>query len=63
MQNAIHQITAHQRALDRIDYMDNYAINAGMLYGFNGISLYSSIFDGNILDYYDKQMQINMEYD
>ena len=63
LQKAIHQITSQQRALDRIDYMDNYAINSGMLYGFNGISLYSSIFDGNILDYYDKQMQINMEYD
>ena len=63
LQKEITQITKEQHALNRIDYMDTYAINASMLYEFNGVSLYSSIFDGNILDYYDKQMQINMEYD
>ncbi|WP_241955064.1 YfhO family protein [Staphylococcus agnetis] len=63
LQQKINQITSHQQDLDRIDYMDSYAVNAGMIYKFNGVSLYSSIFDGNILEYYDKTMQINMEYD
>lgn len=63
LQNKINHITSSQHPLDRLDYMDTYAINAGMIYRFNGVALYSSIFDGNILDYYDKQMQINMEYD
>ncbi|WP_274311799.1 YfhO family protein [Staphylococcus hyicus] len=63
LQQKINTITSHQKDLDRIDYMDSYAVNAGMIYKFNGVSLYSSIFDGNILEYYDKTMQINMEYD
>lgn len=34
-----------------------------MIYHFNGIALYSSIFDGDILKYYDKTLQINMHTD
>ncbi|MCQ9287865.1 YfhO family protein [Staphylococcus gallinarum] len=49
--------------LSRIDYMSKYGLNSPMLYHFNGISLYSSIFDGSILNYYDKTMQINMPID
>ncbi|UDI78443.1 YfhO family protein [Staphylococcus taiwanensis] len=47
----------------RIDYMSMYALNSPFIYHYNGISLYSSIFDGAILNYYDKQMQINMPVD
>lgn len=63
LQKKIDEITDRQSPLERIDYMSNYAVNSSMIYGFNGVALYSSIFDGEILDYYDKQMQINMEYD
>ncbi|BGE82606.1 YfhO family protein [Staphylococcus petrasii] len=47
----------------RIDYMSMYALNSPFIYHYNGISLYSSIFDGSILNYYDKLMQINMPVD
>ena len=47
----------------RIDYMSAYALNSPFIYHYNGISLYSSIFDGDILKYYDKEMQINMPVD
>ncbi|UXR72442.1 MULTISPECIES: YfhO family protein [unclassified Staphylococcus] len=63
LQKKIDEITDRQSPLERIDYMSNYAVNSSMIYGFNGVALYSSIFDGEILEYYDKQMQINMEYD
>lgn len=49
--------------LNRIDYMSKYGLNSPMLYHFNGIALYSSIFDGEILKYYDKTLQINMPID
>ncbi|KOR13847.1 hypothetical protein AMC75_02895 [Staphylococcus carnosus] len=49
--------------LMRIDYMSIFGLNSPLIYGYNGISLYSSIFDGNILKYYDKTMQINMPID
>lgn len=47
----------------RIDYMSQYGLNSPMIYHFNGIALYSSIFDGDILKYYDKTLQINMHTD
>lgn len=49
--------------LSRIDYMSFYGLNSPFIYHYNGISLYSSIFDGGILKYYDKMMQINMPVD
>lgn len=49
--------------LSRIDYMSFYGLNSPFIYHYNGISLYSSIFDGDILNYYDKMMQINMPVD
>lgn len=49
--------------LSRIDYMSFYGLNSPFIYHYNGISLYSSIFDGDILKYYDKMMQINMPVD
>lgn len=47
----------------RIDYMSKYGLNSPMIYHFNGIALYSSIFDGEILKYYDQTLQINMPID
>lgn len=49
--------------LNRIDYMSDYALNSPFIYHYNGISLYSSIFNGDILKYYDKTLQINMPID
>lgn len=49
--------------LSRIDYMAQYGLNSPMIYHFNGIALYSSIFDGDILKYYDQTLQINMHTD
>ena len=43
--------------------MSQYNLNSAMVYHYNGIALYSSIFDGRILDYYDRQLQINMPTD
>ena len=43
--------------------MSFYALNSPFIYHYNGISLYSSIFDGSILNYYDHLMQINMPVD
>ncbi|MGT0299156.1 YfhO family protein [Staphylococcus aureus] len=37
----------------------DYALNSPFIYHYNGISLYSSIFNGDILKYYDKTLQIN----
>ncbi|EHJ06911.1 YfhO family protein [Staphylococcus simiae] len=54
---------ANDDALNRIDYMSGYALNSPFIYHYNGISLYSSIFDGKILNYYDNQLQINMPTD
>ncbi|MEP9851747.1 YfhO family protein [Staphylococcus aureus] len=53
----------HDDPLNRIDYMSQYGLNSPMIYHFNGIALYSSIFDGDILEYYDKTLQINMHTD
>ncbi|MBE5674952.1 YfhO family protein [Staphylococcus sp. SS87] len=50
-------------SLNRIDYMSDYALNSPFIYHYNGISLYSSIFNGDILNYYDKSLQINMPID
>lgn len=49
--------------LKRLDYFSYYALNSPMIYHYNGTSLYSSIFDGDILKYYDKTLQINMPVD
>ncbi|QLK85858.1 YfhO family protein [Staphylococcus sp. 17KM0847] len=63
LQSIINHITEHQSPLERIDYKSDYTANTSMLYHFNGISLYSSIFDGEILNYYDQLMQINTGFD
>ncbi|MCS4486577.1 YfhO family protein [Staphylococcus americanisciuri] len=63
LQHKIDKITDKQSPMERIDYISNFAVNTSMLYNFNGVALYSSIFDGAILEYYDKLMQVNMGYD
>lgn len=56
----------HQSSTDplkRLDYFSYYALNSPLIYHYNGTSLYSSIFDGDILKYYDQTLQINMPVD
>ncbi|MGX0791925.1 lipoteichoic acid glycosylation protein [Staphylococcus hominis] len=61
--NNIKKQKDNKNPFHRIDYMSAYALNSPFIYHYNGISLYSSIFDGDILKYYDKEMQINMPVD
>ncbi|MDO5375047.1 MAG: YfhO family protein [Staphylococcus rostri] len=63
LQKKIDKIKDKQSPLERTDYINNFAVNTSMLHKFNGVALYSSIFDGAILEYYDKLMQVNMGYD
>ncbi|MGV3042692.1 YfhO family protein [Staphylococcus rostri] len=62
MQKKIDKIKGKQSPVNRIDYIGVVA-NIGILYNYNGMALYSSIFDGEILDYYDNVMQINTGLD
>lgn len=66
LQKTFDEITEQRGPFARIDYIDylgTHPVNSNMIYDFNGLSLYSSIFDGTILDYYDNIMQINTGYD
>lgn len=45
----------------RIDWSVNKQDNAPMYQGFKGLSIYSSIFDGNIVDFYFKELKINLK--
>lgn len=66
LQKTFDKITKHQSPVERIDFINTseiHTVNWSLLYHFNGMSLYSSIFDGAILDYYDKHMQINTGQD
>ncbi|KOR12501.1 hypothetical protein AMC75_08430 [Staphylococcus carnosus] len=48
---------------NRIEYLSFSALNSPLIYGYRGISLYSSLFNGDILKYYDKTMQIAQPID
>lgn len=64
LNNKINQMTRNKLdPLKRLDYFSFYALNSPFIYHYNGTSLYSSIFNGQILKYYDKTMQINMPVD
>lgn len=64
LNNKINQMTSDKLdPLKRLDYFSFYALNSPFIYHYNGTSLYSSIFNGQILKYYDKTMQINMPVD
>ena len=64
LNNKINQMTSDKLdPLKRLDYFSYYALNSPLIYHYNGTSLYSSIFDGDILKYYDQTLQINMPVD
>lgn len=48
---------------ERIDWQTFVTHNTPMYQHFNGIKLYSSIFDNDIYQFYDKELEITMESD
>lgn len=46
---------------ERIDWRVLEQDNTPMYQGFNGVSLYSSIFDGSLIDFYYNQLKINLK--
>ncbi|GGB10321.1 hypothetical protein ERX37_09210 [Macrococcus hajekii] len=59
MQQAINQLKKNQvDDLRRITLSDNSSVNLPMYYRFNGTMLYSSIFDKQILKFYEEDLKI-----
>ncbi|WP_409327832.1 YfhO family protein [Staphylococcus pseudoxylosus] len=57
----ISQMTHHKSEDERIDWRVNEQDNTPMYQHFKGVSIYSSIFNHNILDYYYDALKINMQ--
>lgn len=58
--NLVTYMNNHKKNSDRIDWRVNGQDNTPMYQRFKGTSLYSSIFNHNILDYYYDDLKINM---
>ncbi|WP_229348916.1 YfhO family protein [Staphylococcus kloosii] len=63
LQQKFNHLQHKKDPFSRIDYLSFSALNSPIIYGFRGISLYSSLFDGSILKYYDNTMQIAQPID
>ena len=63
MNRKINQMTKVVMTLQKIRLLFILCFEFPFIYHYNGTSLYSSIFDGSILNYYDNTMQINMPAD
>ncbi|UBH14031.1 YfhO family protein [Macrococcus armenti] len=59
----INEIKEHQKPGDRIDWQTSITHNTPMLQQFNGVKLYSSIFNKDIYQFYDKDLNITMDTD
>lgn len=59
----IDEIKAVLKPGDRIDWQTSITHNTPMLLQFNGIKLYSSIFNKDIYQFYDKDLNITMDTD
>lgn len=57
----ISQMTHYKSEDERIDWRVNEQDNTPMYQHFKGVSIYSSIFNHNILDYYYDALKINMQ--
>lgn len=57
----VSQMTHHKSEDERIDWRVNEQDNSPMYQHFKGVSIYSSIFNHNILDYYYDELKINMQ--
>lgn len=60
-QHIIDQLNRKTKADERIDWRVLEQDNTPMYQGFKGVSLYSSIFDGALVDFYFKDMKINLK--
>ncbi|WP_437271740.1 YfhO family protein [Staphylococcus succinus] len=60
-QRLVNKMKQHTGDDERIDWRVNDQDNTPMYQHFKGMSLYSSIFDHNILDYYYDALKINMQ--
>lgn len=63
LQKAFDRIHKEGDPFSRIDYLSFSAQNSPFIYGYNGLSIYSSLFNGDVLNYYDKTMQIAQPID
>ncbi|MCO4330690.1 YfhO family protein [Staphylococcus hyicus] len=63
LQKEFDHIQQKGNPFSRIEYLSLSALNSPMIYGYNGLSIYSSLFNGDVLDYYDKTMQIAQPID
>ncbi|WP_233436641.1 YfhO family protein [Macrococcoides canis] len=59
-QHIIDQLKRKTKDDERIDWRVLEQDNTPMYQGFKGVSLYSSIFDGALVDFYFKDMKINL---
>ncbi|WP_233438120.1 YfhO family protein [Macrococcoides canis] len=60
-QHIIDQLKRKTKDDERIDWRVLEQDNTPMYQGFKGVSLYSSIFDGALVDFYFKDMKINLK--
>ncbi|WP_248680340.1 YfhO family protein [Staphylococcus chromogenes] len=63
LQKEFDQIQHKGNPFSRIEYLSFSALNSPFIYGYNGLSIYSSLFNGDVLHYYDKTMQIAQPID
>lgn len=63
LQHKFDQLQREKDPFSRIEYLSFPAQNSPLIYGFRGIALYSSLFNGDILNYYDNTMQIAQPID
>ncbi|NHM75529.1 YfhO family protein [Staphylococcus sp. 11007852] len=63
LQKEFDQIQQKGNQFSRIEYLSFSALNSPFIYGYNGLSIYSSLFNGDVLHYYDKTMQIAQPID
>lgn len=60
-QQLVKDMNTHKLEDERIDWRVNEQDNTPMYQQFKGLSIYSSIFDHNILDFYYDELKINMK--
>lgn len=60
-QQLVKDMNTHKLEDERIDWRVNEQDNTPMYQQFKGLSIYSSIFDHHILDFYYDELKINMQ--
>ncbi|RPF57850.1 YfhO family protein [Abyssicoccus albus] len=62
-QHYVDQVSNLMRDEDRLDWRVDEQDNTPMYQNFKGFSLYSSIFDGHIIDFYYNDLKINLKHE